>query len=347
MNLPIIREREGSDYWYMDWHVVKDGKHKRIKKSLRKYDLRKDRHTHEQALAELLVHLGISDKAPQPGTMTLAQFIEHVARRQERKGLRPATTKETRVALAHLRGFLGDRFLAASLTRADAARFQGHLLDKGMKPVTVNKTFRHCRQAFGVLLDDGAIDRNPFARIPQLREYRDGPRHLTRDQVNALLTAARDSGRTGYYHLMVLAAHTGLRRTEILGIERAGIDLEHSRLRVANVKRHDRRQRWIRIDQAVAESLAWFIEHGAPGEHPCAICSPDWFSDQFKVYAKAAGLPPSLTLHSLRHTWVTLTGERGVDLWRIQRHVDHTSARTTEGYFHPDADLGDAIGPGY
>ena len=48
-------------------------------------------------------------------------------------------------------------------------------------------------------------------------------------------------------------------------------------------------------------------------------------------------------LHSLRHTWTTFAVESGVDLWRIQQHLDHATIRTTEGYSHPDASSGGPI----
>ena len=51
-------------------------------------------------------------------------------------------------------------------------------------------------------------------------------------------------------------------------------------------------------------------------------------------------------LHSLRHTFTTLAGENGMELWRIQKHLDHSSIKVTEGYFHADADDGKEVSIG-
>ncbi|MFC1485662.1 tyrosine-type recombinase/integrase [Candidatus Latescibacterota bacterium] len=347
MNSPTVYKRPDSPYWWLSWSVVQDDKPHRIQRSLKKYDLRIDEVSQDEALRRAKIALRLIDECPDPGDMNLAQFREYILNRLERKGLRPSTIKETRIALNHLAGHFDESHLVKSVTRAQVHEFQGYLLDRGLEPPSVNKVCRHCRQAFGILEDEGQLERNPFRKFQQVREIPRGPKFLTRTQVQKVLEIAAGSGNEAYYHLLMVALHTGIRRNEVLLIGRGDIDLVRDRIRVMNIKRHDRRKRWIKISPTARESFSWFLEHGAEGEYPLRICHPDTFTHWFKDTLREAGLPESLHLHSLRHSWVTLTGESGVDLWRIQKHVDHASIRTTEGYFHPDADLGDAIGPGY
>lgn len=56
------------------------------------------------------------------------------------------------------------------------------------------------------------------------------------------------------------------------------------------------------------------------------------FYDIFKMYARRAGLPVSITPHSARATFITQAYEAGLQGEDIQRTVGHSSITTTEGY---------------
>ncbi len=59
---------------------------------------------------------------------------------------------------------------------------------------------------------------------------------------------------------------------------------------------------------------------------------PDYINNEFVRYCKLAGLPPGLTLHSLRHTASRLRYESGSDLRTVQQFLDHSSIATTDLY---------------
>ncbi len=58
------------------------------------------------------------------------------------------------------------------------------------------------------------------------------------------------------------------------------------------------------------------------------------FHDLFKKYARLAGLPPSITPHSARSTFITQSLEVGVPIRDVQATVNHASVTTTETYAH-------------
>lgn len=58
------------------------------------------------------------------------------------------------------------------------------------------------------------------------------------------------------------------------------------------------------------------------------------FYRMFKKYVQLASLPPSITPHSARATFITEAYESGVQGEDIQRTVGHSSITTTEGYNH-------------
>lgn len=68
------------------------------------------------------------------------------------------------------------------------------------------------------------------------------------------------------------------------------------------------------------------------GDEP--LCKPGSMSRLFRKVCDKAGLPSAITLHSLRHTYITHLIERGVNLRRVQYLAGHARISTTERYTH-------------
>jgi integrase len=93
-----------------------------------------------------------------------------------------------------------------------------------------------------------------------------------------------------------------------------------------------------RLPTMKPESYLFISIHPGNGRRGGAAVSqnvplhPDYINNEFVRYCKLAGLPPGLTLHSLRHTASRLRYESGSDLRTIQQFLDHSSIATTDGY---------------
>ena len=74
-------------------------------------------------------------------------------------------------------------------------------------------------------------------------------------------------------------------------------------------------------------------------------------NERFAAYRDAMGLPPELTPHCLRHSYVSHLVEDGVDPLFVQQQVGHSWASTTAIYTSVTNDyknkvLRQALGPG-
>lgn len=70
------------------------------------------------------------------------------------------------------------------------------------------------------------------------------------------------------------------------------------------------------------------------GKNFGAAISRQQFYRLFKKHALKSGLPPNITPHSARATFITEAFEAGISGEDIQRTVGHSSITTTEGYNH-------------
>ena len=159
-----------------------------------------------------------------------------------------------------------------------------------------------------------------------------------------------------------LAAATGMRRGEVLGLRWQDVDLDASRVAVrqtlisiryrlsfgtpktakgrrlialddrtvAELKRHRKAQLQERLAFGPGYSdadLVFVREDGSP-------VHPDLFSDYFEKHARRLGLP-RIRLHDLRHTHATLALQAGVNPKVISERLGHaTVAFTLDRYAH-------------
>jgi site-specific recombinase XerD len=69
----------------------------------------------------------------------------------------------------------------------------------------------------------------------------------------------------------------------------------------------------------------WLTERGGR-------ISPSQIDDRFRLWRARAGLPAELSVHCLRHSYVSHLIEDGVDPLFVQQQVGHSWASTTATY---------------
>ena len=265
----------------------------------------------------------------------------------------------------HLIPRLGQTPLQA-LAPHQLTAFYAELLERGRCDGKGGLSLQTVRIVHGVLsraLSDAVntqlLERNPVerARPPKRRtaeeSTRKARRFWTAEDVRTFLASITGHPFRAALHV---AATTGLRRGELLGLRWEDVDTEEGRLRVEQTlvaplgvltfsqpkTRHGRRS--VDLDaetvallrahrkEQLEERLVFgpaYEENGLVFRHPDGRpIHPDVFSVAFKRAAKAAGLPP-IRLHDLRHTHVALLAAAGVPAKVIQERVGHHSAGFT------------------
>jgi integrase len=185
-----------------------------------------------------------------------------------------------------------------------------------------------------------------------------GPRPVawSPTEVGRFLEAARSDR---WWPLWRLAATTGLRRGELVGLRWSNVDLDGGELVVAENRTlaagrvvvgtpKSDRVRPVAIDPAtIAVLRAWRVaqvsELLALGEYrpdhdyvftwaDGSVVDPLVVTKTFGRIAKRAGLPP-LRLHNLRHAWASSALDAGVDLVDVSKRLGHASTRITSDIY--------------
>lgn len=230
---------------------------------------------------------------------------------------------------------------------------------KALAPKTVLEIHLIIRGALAAAVKRGMLTRNvaTVAHAPRLRSI---PKHeaqaWTADQVAVFLRAA-----VGHrlFPAFWLAANTGMRRSELLGLKWGDIDLDkatvsinrglvaigyeltESRGKTANSRRSidldpttveilSAWKNWTAVERrvsGVASDHVFIAPDGGP-VHPHSV------SQAFERVARNAGLPV-IRFHDLRHTHATLLIKEGVPVKVVSERLGHaTTAFTIETYQH-------------
>jgi integrase len=187
---------------------------------------------------------------------------------------------------------------------------------------------------------------------------------LSPTQVKALLSAARGHRLEALY---VLALHTGLRRSELLGLKWTDVDLDTGTLSVQrslerdgtfNPPKRDKSRRTVKLTGQAVEALKSHRAHqneerlrlGSLWEDhdlvfPNRVGKPmnadNLYHREFKPLLKKAGFS-GFTFHSLRHTCATLLCSKNVSPKIVQEILGRaTISQTMDTYSHLMPGMGD------
>jgi integrase len=152
--------------------------------------------------------------------------------------------------------------------------------------------------------------------------------------------------------VVLTAAMTGLRRSELLGLRWRDVDWEAQRLRVRNAyvlgehstagkSDHSTRRSVPLADRLLAELDRWSQRTVFSDDDDLVFAHPQTghaldgtkVSRRFKAACRAAAVRP-VRFHDLRHTFATRLAASGQPLRTIQEFLGHADAKTTQIYAH-------------
>ena len=212
---------------------------------------------------------------------------------------------------------------------------------------TINCIITFIQAVLNYGVDNEIIRVNPIARFKKLPIVKDAPNFLNEKQIEVFIQVAQ---QTKYYTFFATALYTGMRISEISGLEWADIDFKNKKLTVnkqiyRGVRQATKtnKERVIDIPDSLLEILqehklnntylTKLVFHNGKGE-PIHLASmkEHYFHPVIKKCNElldAENQIENFRFHDLRHTYATFLLSKGVPVKYVQEQLGHSSARMT------------------
>ena len=212
----------------------------------------------------------------------------------------------------------------------------------GLTPVTMGRKLAAVRSFCAWLCRMGVLETNPARAVHNPKTPQSLPRFLSEPEIESLLAAPDDSelGRRDRAVLELLYA-TGLRASELTGLDAGDLDLAE---RLVKVLGKGRKERLVPFGTAAERALRGYLpvrEAWTTGREPAFFVTPagrrlsnDGLRKLLARRLREAAIDKRATPHAIRHSFATHLLNAGADLRAIQELLGHASLGTTQRYTH-------------
>jgi integrase/recombinase XerC len=281
-------------------------------------------------------------------------FLLHLEKEQNDS---PHTITAYRRDLDAFVEFLGQYYGSAEWTWGGVDRlairgFMGHLTRRGLGKRTVGRTLSAVRSFYKFLHRNERVEANPARSLQTPKRDKYLPAYLDRAQIDLLFQMAEARAWEGRFvdvrnlAILELFYSTGLRLSELAGINRTDLDLVSQQLKVRGKGRKERivpvgdhaqlalrnyeskRDELTRSLGGKVDRTAYFLSRTGTRIGVRAV--------QLVVtkFLHEIDEDAGLSVHSLRHTFATHLLDAGADLRAVQELLGHASIATTQIYTH-------------
>ena len=229
--------------------------------------------------------------------------------------------------------------------------YLNHLAEQNYSAATMARKIATLRSFYKWALKFNHVEANPMVLIRTPRQSKRLPKAITVEQIEQLLSAPDDQDVLGARDRAMLETlySTGIRVSELVDLNVEDMDEGAEAVRVRGKGKKERvvplgshalaaiRQYRSVLVNDERFSGAWTTD---ATEHPLFInkhggrLSSRSVRRKLDKYLRQVGLDPSISPHTLRHSFATHLLDNGADLRCVQELLGHQSLSTTQAYTH-------------
>ncbi|WP_197722052.1 site-specific tyrosine recombinase XerD [Sulfuriflexus mobilis] len=232
-----------------------------------------------------------------------------------------------------------------SARREDLLAYLAGRAAKGAHARTTARLLSSMRRYYQYQIREGRLQDDPSARIEAPKIARALPKLLTEEDVERLLDAPDAEDALGFRDrtMLELLYATGLRVSELVGLELSQLNLQQGVVRVTG---KGNKERLVPLGEEALSWLERFIRHdrvdiingrAVDAIFPTRRGGPmtrQAFWQLLRRYALKSGINKPLSPHTLRHAFATHLINHGADLRVVQLLLGHSNLSTTQIYTH-------------
>lgn len=232
------------------------------------------------------------------------------------------------------------------VTSEQIRSFLAFLHEREYSKATAARKLATLRSFYKFCLRRGFIAQNPVASIRTPKQEKRLPKFLEVEQIQKLLTTPDDSTLLGSRDRAMLETlySTGVRVSELVALNIADVDATGECLRVRG---KGRKERVSPIGPTAIVAIKKYLEMRIRDPRNATFDQQPLFVNKhgqrlstrsvrrkLDKYLIMCGLDPSISPHTIRHTFATHMLNNGADLRSVQELLGHQSISTTQVYTH-------------
>ena len=345
-SLSSVTRKGGPAVWQFRWSEKSfEGKRVYRKKVIGDVDQYANIEAARSAVAGLLSKVNLSEPSLVSSTVTVGQLCDHFEIREMAKDDTWRTFSTKKTYKGYIRRWIKPQWGEYELGKVKAIEVESWLRHLPLARSSCAKI----RNLMSVLFNHACryelFDRNPIRLVRQSSKRRTAPNVLTPAEIKALLDKLGLRERT----LVLIAASTGLRQSELFGLKWGHIDFREGTMNVTRSIvdsvvgqcKTESSQKPVPVHPLLADALLKWREHSRyqkpedwvfasrlhRGRKPC------WGQAILRQYvrptAQAVNIQKRIGWHTFRHTYSTLLRSVGTEFKAMQELLRHSSSRTT------------------
>ncbi len=275
--------------------------------------------------------------------VTLERFLQYL--RLERN-LSWRTVETYRRDLVQWEDFMTNGQRALDLASVTASDIRSWLMERsahGDSPATLRRRVQALRALFRYLLRKNLVNDNPASQVELAKLPKPLPKLVREKTVDALLDAEVDLGDFTQVRdrlIVMLFYETGIRLSELIGLQDAAVDTVKRELKVHGKRDKDR---IVPFGDELCQWIGRYHELRAGVWPECsnllvtAKGKPLYPQLVYRVVhggLLAAGGTGKLSPHVLRHTFASVMLNNGAELNSVKELLGHESLAATQVYTH-------------
>ncbi len=242
------------------------------------------------------------------------------------------------------------------LRSADAMTIRGfltHLDSFGYSPATTARKIATLRSFYKWMLKRGTVQTNPMLLIRTPKQTKRLPKAISVDQVEKLLSAPDNRDTLGSRDRAILETlySTGVRVSELVDLNRNDLDQTGQTM---NIRGKGKKERVVPLGSHAIAAIRHYLTLLEPDQRFTALRQQSMTDPAIPLfvnknggrlstrsvrrkldkYLKGCGLDPTISPHTLRHSFATHLLDNGADLRSVQELLGHQSLSTTQIYTH-------------
>jgi len=344
----IARERRnnGPDVWIFRWRETDpNGKRTNRKVVVGTVDQYVGRSAAQKAADALRIHINKETPHSVMHPLTCEQLVAHYTERELSEDNRQKAYSTKAVYKCYLDNWILPRWRSYKLFNVKAIAVEEWLSSLSAAAATKAKLRNIMSAVFNHAIRYEWLDKNPITLVRQGAKREHIPSVLDVGEIGALLAELQHP----YKAMVLLAATTGLRASELLGLKWEDIDFESLEInlnrgvvhQVVGAVKTEASQKPLPLDKEMAYSLLeWRRLSAFNQQTDWVFASPEKKGQQpywpenllrrhIRPAAQRCGIRKTIGWHTFRHSYATQLKANGEDVKVVQESLRHANSRIT------------------